>query len=132
MFNARVTPRHEETAMALKSMVMEFGMGTDIRGGDATKAAVRAVHAALRQNSITFAQAFDIPKEAMIVKIVIGVTRPDEVDRNAVAATLPYGTADVRVVEGGMEIERETGPGATILANAALTVFLDLPAGGGS
>lgn len=115
--------------MALKSMVMEFGTGTDIRGGDVTKAALRAVHAALRQNSITFAQAFDVPREAMIVKIVIGVTRPEEVDRDAVAAILPYGTAQVSVVEGGMAIERETGPGATILANAALTVFLDFPQG---
>lgn len=115
--------------VALKSMVMEFGTGTDIRGSDVTKAAVRAVHSALRHNSITFAQAFDVPRESMIVKIVIGVARPDDVDREAVAAMLPYGTAEVRVVEGGMTIERETGPGATVLANAALTVFLDLPEG---
>ncbi|MCR9137354.1 MAG: Lin0512 family protein [Alphaproteobacteria bacterium] len=116
--------------MALKSMVMEFGSGTDIRGGDATKAAVRAVHAALRHNSITFAQAFGVPKETISVKIVIGVPNPGDVDREAVAALLPYGTAEVTVVDGGMTIECETGPGATILANAALTVFLDLPQGG--
>lgn len=115
--------------MALKSMVMEFGTGTVIRGGDVTKAAVRAVHAALRHNSISFAQAFDVPRESMLIKIVIGVARPEDVDRDAVAAILPYGKAEVSVVEGGMAIERETGPGATILANAALTVFLDLPEG---
>ena len=32
--------------MALKRMVLEIGMGTDIRGADPTKAAVRA----LREN----------------------------------------------------------------------------------
>ena len=115
--------------MALKSMVMEFGSGVDIRGGDYTKAAVRALHAALRHNSITFAQAFGVEPEAMVIKVVIGVGQPDAVDRQAVAAVLPYGKAEVSVVEGGMEIARENAPGATIMANAALTVFLDLPEG---
>lgn len=115
--------------MALKSMVMEFGSGVDIRGGNYTKAAVRAVEAALRHNSITFAQAFGAEPEAMVIKIVIGVGQPDAVDRGAVAAVLPYGRAQVSVVEGGMEIERENAPGGTIMANAALTVFLDLPEG---
>ncbi|MCP4318698.1 MAG: hypothetical protein GY789_22555 [Hyphomicrobiales bacterium] len=116
--------------MPLKSMVMEFGSGVDICGGDYTKAAVRALEAALRHNSITFAQAFDVAPESMVVKIVIGVGQPEEVNRKAVAAVLPYGNAEVSVVQGGMEIKRETAPGATILANAALTVFLDLPEGG--
>ena len=113
--------------MALKSMVMAFGMGTDIRGGDYTKAAVRALEAALRQNSIVFAEAFGVSKEEMLVKIVIGVARPDQVDKAAVAAVLPYGKAEVTVEEGGMDTPRESGSGVTILANAALTVYLDLP-----
>lgn len=113
--------------MALKSMVMEFGSGVDIRGGDHTKAAVRAVEAALRHNSISFAQAFGVEREAMVIKIVIGVGKPDAVDRDAIAAVLPYGQAEISVVEGGMEIARDDAPGATILANAALTVFLDVP-----
>jgi Conserved hypothetical protein (Lin0512_fam) len=33
--------------MARKSMVMQFGMGTDLRGGDYTKAAARAVQDAV-------------------------------------------------------------------------------------
>ena len=33
--------------MTMKRMVIEFGMGTDIRGGDYTKAAVRALRDAL-------------------------------------------------------------------------------------
>lgn len=113
--------------MALKSMVMEFGMGTDIRGGDYTKAAVRALEAALRHNSITFAQAFGLSGDDMVVKIQIGVAKPGEVDRAAVAAVLPYGKAEVIVEEGGMDIPQADGAGVTVLANAALTVYLDLP-----
>ena len=116
--------------MALKSMVMEFGSGVDIRGGDYTKAAVRALEAALRHNSITFAQVFwSSKKDAMVVRIVIGVGKPEAVDMDAVAAVLPYGRAEISVVQGGMEIERADAPGATIMANAALTVLLDLPEG---
>lgn len=113
--------------MALKSIVMEFGMGTDILGEDYTKAAVRALHAALHQNSISFADLFDLPKSTMQVKIDIGVTKPEAVDKAAVAAVLPYGQPEVSVTEGGMIIPRDGAPGATILANAAVTVFLDLP-----
>lgn len=115
--------------MALKSMVMEFGSGVDIRGGDYTKAAVRALEAALRHNSITFAQAFGMDPQSMVIKVVIGVGQPDAVDKDAVAAVLPYGQAEVSVVAGGMEIARDNAAGATIMANAALTVFLDLPEG---
>lgn len=115
--------------MPLKSMVMEFGTGTDIRGGDYTKAAVRAVEAALRHNSITFAQAFGLSGDDMVVRIQIGVATPGEVDKAAIAALLPYGKADVIVEEGGMDVPQAEGAGVTVLANAALTVYLDLPGG---
>ncbi|MEM7168831.1 MAG: Lin0512 family protein [Pseudomonadota bacterium] len=113
--------------MALKSMVMEFGMGTDVLGRDWTKAAVRALHNTLRQNSISFADAFDLPRTAMQVKIVIGAGQPEQVDRAAVAAVLPYGQAEVEVVQGGLEVPRDGGKDPMLVANAALTVFLDLP-----
>lgn len=113
--------------MALKSMAMEFGMGTDLRGGDYTKAAVRALDAALRRNSLVVAQAFDVPLEEMRVSVVIGVARPERVDKAAVAAVLPYGTAEVTVEEGGMDIPSEDGSDRTVVANAVATVYLDLP-----
>ena len=43
--------------MALKRVALEIGMGTDIRGGDYTKAAVRALRDALWHNSLTVAGA---------------------------------------------------------------------------
>ena len=115
--------------MPLKRMAMELGMGTDIRGEDYTKAATRAVHNALRQNSLVVADAFGVPREEMHVDIVIGVAKPDEVDKAAVAAMLPYGKGEVRVERGGMDTPKDDGTPGTIMANAALLVYLDLPDG---
>ncbi len=113
--------------MPLKSMVIEFGMGTDIRGSDYTKAAIRAVEAAIHQNTIMFAPVFEKPYEEMHVKIDIGAGKPELVDKAAVAAVLPYGAATVTVHEGGMDIPKDDGSDVTIMANAAVSVFLDLP-----
>ena len=112
--------------MTLKPMVMEFGVGTDIRGENYTKAAVRALENALRHNSISIADALGKRREDMQVKILIGVAKPDEVDAAAVAAVLPYGQAEVRVVEGGLDTPLESGEGAVVMANAGLTVYLDV------
>ena len=45
--------------MAWKRMILEIGMGTDIRGGDSTKAAVRALRDALWHNSLTIGNLVD-------------------------------------------------------------------------
>ena len=49
--------------MALKRMVLQIGMGTDIRGADYTKAAVRALRDALWHNSLSVADAVGLPVE---------------------------------------------------------------------
>ena len=113
--------------MPLKPMVMEIGMGTDIRGGDHTKAALRALRDALWHNSLSVADAFGQPVDSMVVEVKIGVPKPDEVDREAVLAILPHGSGTVEVVKGGLEVANERGTGVTIIANAAATVRLDLP-----
>ncbi len=112
--------------MARKPMIMEFGSGTDIRGEDYTKAAKRAVDDALHHNSIAVADALGKAREDMQVDILIGVARPDAVDKAAVAAMLPYGQAQVEVVEGGLDTPLENKEGSVVLANAALTVYLDV------
>jgi uncharacterized protein (TIGR02058 family) len=113
--------------MALKRMVLQIGMGTDIRGRDYTKAAVRALRDALWHNSLTVAGALGQPVDTMQVEVTIGVPRPDLVDKAAVLAVLPHGTGTVNVVEGGLEIVNDEGTGATVVANAAAIVRLDLP-----
>jgi uncharacterized protein (TIGR02058 family) len=113
--------------MALKRMVLQIGMGTDIRGRDYTKAAVRALRDALWRNALSIANALGLSAEAMQVAVTIGVPEPERVDRAAVLAVLPHGTGTVRVVKGGLEIPNEAGTDATVLAHAAAVVRLEIP-----
>jgi uncharacterized protein (TIGR02058 family) len=112
--------------MAMKRMVLQIGMGTDIRGADYTKAAVRALRDALWHNGLSIANALGLPVDAMQVEVTIGVPRPAQVDKEAVLAVLPHGTGTVRVVEGGLEIPNDAGTGSTLIANAAAVVRLDV------
>jgi uncharacterized protein (TIGR02058 family) len=112
--------------MAMKRVVVEIGMGTDIRGADYTKAAVRALRDALWHNSLSVAKALGMPTDSMVVEILIGVPRPERVDKAAVLAVLPHGTGTVKVVEGGLEIANDEGTDSTVIANAAAIVHLDI------
>lgn len=113
--------------MALKRMVLELGMGTDLQGEDYTKAAIRALKAALWQNSLSIADAFGLERTSMHVKIIIGVQKPEQVDKTAIADVLPYGTAEVEVEKGGMNTLSDDATKVTVMANAAVVVYLDLP-----
>ena len=112
--------------MAMKRVVTEIGMGTDIRGADSTKAAVRALRDALWHNSLSVAAAIGKPTDSMVVEVVIGVPRPETVDQAEVLAVLPHGTGTVKVVEGGLEIANDAGTGSTLMAHAAAIVRLDI------
>jgi uncharacterized protein (TIGR02058 family) len=112
--------------MALRRMVLQIGMGTDIRGADYTKAAVRALRDALWHNSLSVADAVGLPVDAMQIEVTVGIPRPDRVDKEAVLAVLPHGTGTVRVVEGGLEIPNDAGTDTTVIANAAAVVRLDI------
>lgn len=112
--------------MALKRMVLEIGMGTDIRGADYTKAAVRALRDALWHNSLSVGAAVNQPVDAMQVEVLIGVPKPDQIDKDEVLAILPHGTGVVTVVEGGLEIPNDEGTGVTVIANCCAIVRLDI------
>lgn len=118
--------------MAMRRMVLEIGMGTDIRGADYTKAAVRALRDALWHNSLTITAALGVPVDSMRVDITIGVPKPERVDTAAVLAVLPHGTGTVKVVEGGLEIPNEAGTDCTVIAHAAAVVRLEWPKGSGA
>ena len=113
--------------MALKRMVLEIGMGTDIRGIDPTKAAVRALRDALWHNSLGVAAALGLNTDSMQVEVTIGVPHPEQVDKAQVLAILPHGTGTITVVEGGLEIPNDEGTNATLIASAAAVVWLDVP-----
>jgi uncharacterized protein (TIGR02058 family) len=112
--------------MTSKRMVLQIGMGTDIRGADYTKAAIRALRDALWHNALSVADAVGLPVDAMQVEVTIGVPHPERVDTDAVLAVLPHGTGTVHVVEGGLEIPNDAGTNTTVMANAAALVRLDI------
>jgi uncharacterized protein (TIGR02058 family) len=117
----------EASTMAMKRMVLELGMGTDIRGADYTKAAVRALRDALWHNSLSIADAVGLDVDTMQVEVTIGVPHPEKVNKAEVLAVLPHGTGTVNVVEGGLEIPNDAGTSSTVLAHAAAVVRLDIP-----
>ena len=115
--------------MAKKRMVMELGMGSSLRQQDYTRAACRAVEDALWHNSLSIADAFGLDRAAMVIEVEIGVQQPEKVDTDKVAAILPYGRGSVRTIHGGLDVPKPDG-GVTVIANAAVVVYLDLePAG---
>ncbi len=116
----------------MKKLLVEFGMGTSLRRGDYTQAAVRAVKDALWHNSINLAELFGFEKTDMLIVLDIGVQRPEEVDVEEVLKVFPYGDIDIRVHVGGLDIPRPDGSGhPTVMANVALTVGFDMrPANG--
>lgn len=77
---------HKTVDMTRKRLVMEIGMGTDLRGQDYTKAAIRGLKDALWHNSLTVAPALGYSPEDMQVDIEVAVAEPDKVDKQAVAA----------------------------------------------
>jgi uncharacterized protein (TIGR02058 family) len=115
--------------MALKRFVVELGYGADLHGGDSTKAACRAVKDAVSRSCLC--GLFDIfglkDPDSMHVAVQIASPKPDEVDGQAVLATVPFGTKELEIVSGGMMTRGlevpELGSGDTIfVAIAALTV----------
>src|SRR5258708_19823088 len=104
--------------MALKRMVLQIGMGTDIRGADYTKAAVRALRDALWHNSLSVANALGQPTDAMQVEVTIGVPRPDLAAKEQVLSVLPHGPGTVNVLEGGLAIANDAATNNTPLATA--------------
>ncbi len=112
--------------MALKRVALEIGMGTDIRGADSTKAVQRALRDALWRNTLSIAQVCGQRPEDMKITVHIGVPRPHTVRHDDVLSILPYGTAKLEVVDGGLEIMRDDGADSTLIAHAAAVVSLDL------
>jgi uncharacterized protein (TIGR02058 family) len=111
--------------MARVRCITEMGMGVDVHGRDATKAAKRAVSDAIRHSSLGFFRMVGKTSKDMFVDVTIGVPDPAGVDTAAVAKELPYGTVTVTAVKGGLEIPAESGGDSIVIANAAVIVSLE-------
>lgn len=118
--------------MAFKRYVVELGYGADLHGGNATKAAMRAVKDAVSRSCLC--GLFEIiglrDPDRMHVKVRIGCPRPGELNAEAILGVIPFGSRELEVVEGGLMTQgvevSALGCGDTILvAVASLTVYVD-------
>lgn len=117
----------------MKRFVIEFGMGIDQHGQNATRAAVKAVKDAVARSCL--AGMFEVVRlpdvEAMNVEIQIACPFPEKVDREVILAALPFGYRELEVREGGMLVrglfQAELGDQTdeAYVANAAVIVWID-------
>ena len=78
--------------MVAKPVVLEFGMGVDVHGLDATTAACRAVSDAIRHSSLPLLQEVRERGGRMLVDVTVGVPDPASVDTARVKKELPQAT----------------------------------------
>lgn len=117
-----------------KKFIVEVGMGTDLHGQDVTKAGRRAVRDAISRSCLCGLQEilglhnFD----DVYVDVRIASPTPEQVDREAVLAEIPFGRKTIEVVEGGMSVPAlfveafgDTSEDL-VVALAAVTVEVDL------
>jgi uncharacterized protein (TIGR02058 family) len=104
--------------------ILETGTGTDLHGGDYTKAACRAVKDAISHSSLTFVGVLDLDRDTLPVHVTIGVQQPDAVDAGAIAELLPVGKVAVDVVTGGLDVPDAQSGDLAVIASAAVQVFL--------
>ena len=112
-----------------RQVIVEFGTGNDLHGGDYTKAALRAVQDAIHHSSLALIRSLGIDAKRMQVAVTIGVARPDRVDRAQIAASLPHGTVTVDVVQGGLDVPDPERNDPAVIASAAVAVSVVLTEG---
>ena len=82
--------------MSAKPYVLEFGMGVDVHGLDATKAACRAVSDAIRHSSLPLFTDVRARGGRMLVDVTVAVPDPAAIDAERVRQELPHGEVTVR------------------------------------
>ncbi len=109
--------------MSEQRLIIEMAQGIDLHGRDDTKAARRAVEQALQGASLPIFGTLGLERDVMRVVVHIGVPRPEAVDVDVIAGLLPYGSVEVIVEAGGLDVP--VGAEVHVMAVAALEVFLD-------
>lgn len=107
-----------------KRYVTEMGMGTDVHGQDYTVAAERAVFDAIHHSSLHFFKHLNKSAHDMIIDLLVAVPKPEEVDQDRLARSLPYGTVNLILSKGGLEIPGDGEDDAIVIANAGIIVRL--------
>jgi uncharacterized protein (TIGR02058 family) len=109
--------------MSTETLVYEFGMGLDLHGGDATKAACRAAFDAIHHSSLPVVRQIRERGGRMLVDVTVGVPDPAAVDLERVRKEFPHGEVTVHAVPGGLRVPGGDG----IIACLSLTVSADYP-----
>lgn len=110
--------------MSEQRFIIEMGMGNDQYGEDYTKAAARAIEDAIRHSAIPMFDVTGISHDQMRVQVTVGVARPEAVDCAVLAEGLPRGRAEVRAVEGGLNVVNPDTGRVLVVATAAVEAFL--------
>ena len=110
--------------MRAQRFIIEMGMGNDQYGEDYTKASARAIEDAIRRSAIPMFEATGIAHDAMRVQVTVGVAKPEAVDCVELGKRLPRGRAEVRAVEGGLNIVNPDTGKVLVIATAAVEAFL--------
>jgi len=95
----------EESKM--KRYIVEFGMGLDMHGQNVDKAAQKAVKDAISRSCLCgLSEVLGLKNfnEEVFIKVTVAVSKPELVDKEAVAKCLPVGKATVEVLKGGLNV----------------------------
>ncbi|MEM7256939.1 MAG: Lin0512 family protein [Pseudomonadota bacterium] len=113
--------------MESKRIILELGTGNDLYGENYTKAACRAVQDALHHSSLIIFRSLPLDRHAMQVTVNVGVQKPELIDRDVVAAEIPYGDVTVVPVVGGLNVVDDVHDTVSVIATAGIAVHLELP-----
>ncbi|HWP51341.1 MAG TPA: Lin0512 family protein [Clostridia bacterium] len=87
--------------------IIEFGLGMDFHGQDVNNAAKKAVKDAISKSCLCgLSELFklnDLDNDINI-KVTVAVSRPAEIDAEAIVECLPVGKVSVQSVQGGMTV----------------------------
>ncbi|KIC48520.1 Lin0512 family protein [Tateyamaria sp. ANG-S1] len=108
--------------MPEQRLIIEMAQGVDLHGRDDTKAARRAVEQALQGASLPIFNTLDVDRNTMRVVVHVSTPRPENVDTDAIADLLPYGTVEVIAEKGGLDVP--VAGDVALMAVAAIEVFL--------
>lgn len=120
--------------MNMKRYVVELGMGTEIHGQDTTNACVKAVRDAMSRLCIGVGlkELFNLTgHDDIFLEVLVACPHPEEVDTKEIQKTLLSNKSKIDVIKGGMIARGHIDPyyedasDEIIVANAAITVFID-------
>ena len=119
--------------MALKRLLIEFGQGVDMHGGDQTNAVRKAVEDAVHHCCMAGISEISEIKDRMTqtkVHADLYVPHPEKVDPSAITEYLNWWPVDVAVHQGGANprgIAFDGDPETEItIAIVVLTVYVDV------